>query len=184
MSERSGMAMAQGAGLDPAECKTWHVAWAAWRAENRAKDGLIQRGYDVLVPTMHVTVRHAGRKMLVERPIFPRYLFVGVEDEQSIYPIMSTIAVNGLVMNHDKPVKMPVWIMRNLLAAQVAGAFDKTPKVVTYKEGQEVRFVGGPMENFVGHILKAPEGKRVEVLISMFGKATKLKVPLDIVRAA
>jgi transcription antitermination factor NusG len=169
---------------DTTDRKVWLVAWAAWRSESRARDGLQQRGYDVLVPTHHVTVRHAGRKMLVERPIFPRYLFVGVERGRSFYPILSTVSVTGLVMNHGKPVEMPTWIIRNLRAAQDDGAFDKPVEAAAFVEGQNVRFVGGAMENFIGRIMRAPPGKRVTVLIDMFGHKRELSVPLDQLVAA
>lgn len=163
----------------------WYIAWTTWRAEYRARANLEQRGYEVLVPTRKVEVRHAGRRMLVQRPIFPRYLFVGVPDDGSWYPILSTVAVVGLITNHGQPVALPKWIMTTLRAADEAGAFnDKVQVAPDLKEGDEVRFVGGPYAQFVGKVMSVPNAQRVGVILDMFGKKHKLSVPLADLAAA
>lgn len=74
--------------------------------------------------------------------------------------------------------------MANLVGAQKAGAFDEKVQVAPFVEGQPVRFEGGPFANFVGKILTATPGRRVQVLVEMFGHKKEVSAPVEILRAA
>ena len=162
----------------------WYVARTHWRAENRARSSLEGRDYRAFYPTCHVQVRHAGKVHLVERAMFPSYVFAGLRPGQAWYPIMSTPGVAGLLLNREKPVQIPQWIMRNLVHAQETGAFNAKVATIEGKEGDKVRFVGGNFAGFVGVIQRASPGRRVQVLVEMFGKQHDFSVPLAELEAA
>lgn len=162
--------------------KRFVVAWCKPHNEVGAQDALVRDGYAPFVPSRAVTVRRADRKMIVRRPLFPRYIFVGLDASQSWYPILSTLGVQGLITNDQKPVIIPKWIMRQLVEADAAQAFDGPRQV--FDDRQRVKIVSGHLEGFVGEIMRAPEGRRITVLIELFGKKQKLVLPVDRVRAA
>jgi transcriptional antiterminator RfaH len=162
--------------------KRWAVAWCNLNHEARAQDGLVRAHYTPFSPSRVVVVRRADRKMLVRKPLFPRYILVGLDEGQSWYPILSTPGVTGLITNNDKPVYVPKWVMEKLFEADAAQAFDG-PKQY-FREGQKVKIVGGHLEGFVAEIMRASESRRITVLLEMFGKKQKLTLPVEQVRAA
>lgn len=67
---------------------TWFAAYTAPRAERRAEVDLIFRGFEVFLPKITRWDRHGVRKGVqarrkVEEPLFPRYLFIGLQEPEN-----------------------------------------------------------------------------------------------------
>lgn len=159
--------------------KRWFVVYTNIRCENRAVMGLEAKGFDCFLPQITKEITHARRKVIVNRPLFPRYIFVAFDPERDewFHPIQSTNGVERLIRNNDIPVRMPEAEIAKLRAAQDAGQFDLRdlrPDGVSFEPGELVRVSGGPFADLNAEVLAMlPDKQRVEVLLNLFGRATK-----------
>jgi transcriptional antiterminator RfaH len=163
--------------------KRWYVVYTNIKCEFRAEKGLIAKGYDVFLPRAKRWIRHARRKKERVEPLLPRYLFVGFDINLiPWYEIRNTDGVEGVLSNNSIPVAVPAAAIEDLRAMQEISVFDETTEVLRLREGDPVRMVKGP---FAGHFctLKSARGKkRIEVILSLFGRENVLTVPLSALR--
>jgi len=88
--------------------KTWYVVYTHANAEAKARSHLLRQGFATMLPTYRCWRSHARKREVVERPLFPRYLFVALDVlEQRWRPILSTVGVCELVRHGNAPTPMP-----------------------------------------------------------------------------
>ena len=140
--------------------------------ENRGLSDMIQ---DVKVPTEIVTeIKDDGASKEVERKLFPGYVFVKmVYTDETWYVVRNIRGCTGFVGPSSKPVP--------LSEAEVYRMGVETRVVeVSYKEGDQVRIIDGPLEDFVGIVDELDVDKNyVRVTISMFGRETPVELELN-----
>ncbi len=140
--------------------------------ENRGLEEMIQ---DVKVPTEIVTeIKDDGSTKEVERKLFPGYVFVKmVYTDETWYVVRNIRGCTGFVGPSSKPVP--------LSEAEVYRMGVETRVVeVSYKVGDQVRIIDGPLEDFVGIVDELDTDKNyVRVTISMFGRETPVELELN-----
>ncbi len=140
--------------------------------ENRGLEEMIQ---DVKVPTEIVTeIKDDGSSKEVERKLFPGYVFVKmVYTDETWYVVRNIRGCTGFVGPSSKPVP--------LSEAEVYRMGVETRVVeVSYKVGDQVRIIDGPLEDFVGIVDELDVDKNyVRVTISMFGRETPVELELN-----
>ncbi len=140
--------------------------------ENRGLSDMIQ---DVKIPTEIVTeVKDDGSTKEVERKLFPGYVFVKmVYTDETWYVVRNIRGCTGFVGPSSKPVP--------LSEAEVYRMGVETRVVeVSYKVGDQVRIIDGPLEDFVGIVDELDTDKNyVRVTISMFGRETPVELELN-----
>ena len=164
---------------------TWYVAYTQPHGEAKALDHLHRQGYTLYLPRYRRFVRHARQRALVLRPLFPRYLFVGLDRlTQRWRPIRSTAGVVGLVANGDEPVPVAAEVIETLQRREQDGAFDLLSPVQRLSVGDAVRVTEGPFENLIGHLLSVADHERVFILLDLLGRSVRAEVPAAAVEAA
>ncbi|MGI6265026.1 MAG: transcription termination/antitermination protein NusG [Acutalibacteraceae bacterium] len=139
--------------------------------ENRKLQDWIQ---EVRVPTETVVEIKDGKKKEHERKLFPSYVLVKmVMYNDSWYVVRNIHGCTGFVGPNGKPTP--------LTEAEVAAlGVEKHEVEVTYKVGDTVRIVDGPLANFSGVVDELDiEKNMVRVTISMFGRETPVELELD-----
>ncbi len=140
--------------------------------ENRGLEEMIQ---DVKVPTEIVAeIKDDGSTKEVERKLFPGYVFVKmVYTDETWYVVRNIRGCTGFVGPSSKPVP--------LSESEVYRMGVETRVVeVSYKVGDQVRIIDGPLEDFVGIVDELDTDKNyVRVTISMFGRETPVELELN-----
>ena len=158
-----------------------HVGTPAY--ELAAKE-LGRQGYRVFAPMCRRERRHAGKVEAVTRPLFDRYLFVGVGMEQPFHPITNTrgvaFVVRGLGGVPCRVSPLPLRRIKGRCDAFEDGVIDYTPGkrkelAAALKQGQPVRISSGPFADFIG-LFSGASGGVVQVVIEIFGRETPVKV--------
>lgn len=163
----------------------WYAAYTQPHAEAKAADHLARQGYSIYVPQHRRWVRHARRRTLVSRPLFPRYLFVGLDPRSQRWrPIRSTVGVVGLVTSGDEPVPVALEIIDALRRREGEGAFDLLSPMQALRTGDAVRVTAGPFEDLVGRLLDLADHERVYVLLDLLGRSVRAEVAAAAVEAA
>ena len=138
--------------------------------ENRGIRDLIQ---EVKVPTETVTEIKDNKEREVERKIFPGYVLVKmVLTETSWYIVRNIRGCTGFVGPSTTPIPLTAEEVKKL------GVEIKSVKL-SYKVGESVKIIDGPLSNMVGTVTKIdPEKKVAQITVSMFGRETPTELAL------
>ncbi|MFH6786303.1 MULTISPECIES: transcription termination/antitermination protein NusG [Methylobacterium] len=169
----------------PSAIRIWVAAYVAANRETAVRDAAEARAYPALLPTGLVEVSHARRRMLVERPVFPRYVFLGVPEGASWYPLRAVPGVLGILSSGQQPRAVPKRVVGLLEEAIAANAFTRTAEAAfAAGEAVKVRVGSAELDAFVERVRHTLPGQRIDVVFEAMGKRHRATVPLDHVRAA
>mgnify|MGYP000859613145 CR=1 FL=1 len=82
----------------------WFVVTTKPRKEVQAAFNLANQGFDVFLPRMRRTVRHARRFHIAVIPLFPAYLFLEASSAVRWRSINGTFGVKRIITGDDGPV--------------------------------------------------------------------------------
>lgn len=156
--------------------RSWYLVYTKPRQEKLARENLVRQGYQVYLPLIRARRRRKGAFVPVVEPMFPRYLFIHLDQETDNWgPIRSTYGVTGLVYFGFKPASVSAGLVRNLQEHEGADGLQQLPQV-ELQEGDSVRIVDGVMAGYEA-IFQARTGKeRVAILLELAGKSTQVNV--------
>ena len=144
--------------------------------ENRKMQDLI---LDIQIPTETVKEVKEDKVREVERKIFPGYVLIKmIVTDDSWYVVRNTRGVTGFVGPASKPVP--------LSDAEVAAlGVDVRTVEVSYKVGELVKIIAGPLKGMEGSVISIDEENNVvSVKISMLGQEIPAEMELDQVTPA
>lgn len=140
-------------------------------AENRGMQDMI---LEVKVPTEIVTEIKDNKTKEVEHKLYPGYVFVKmIYTDETWYIVRNVRGCTGFVGPSSKPIP--------LTEAEVYRMGVETRVVeVSYKVGDSVRIIDGPLEDFIGVVEELNvEKEYVRVIVSMFGRETPVELELN-----
>jgi len=148
----------------------WAVAQIEVQRERIATLLLNRAGYEIYAPRIQLSRQRRKRAVL----LFPSYIFVRIVDR--FYPVKNTPGVLRLLMDGERPARMPDSALDQLRGKEVRG-FIRLPKKQP-AHGQRMRIINGP---FAGH-LALFEGmtghERQKVLIAFLSGAVTIELPV------
>ncbi len=186
--------------MSEAECKQeeregtqrWFVLRVQSNREERVRASLEKllelekvkdRVPEILVPTEAITELRGGKRQVVQRKLYPGYIFVQVEvDEKGNIPqdlwhcIRETSGVGDFI-GAEKP-----WPMRDQEVAHMLGRAEEieeeAPKLdIGLKEGELVQIREGPFKSVEGYIEEVnPASGKVKIIITIFNRATPVEM--------
>jgi transcriptional antiterminator NusG len=148
------------------------------RVRSLKKEPLIS---EVIVPEETVVELVKGQKKTTKRKFFPGYILIKMKlTDESWHMIKNTPKISGFVGDKRNPVPVPESEIERMTNRISEGASRPKSKV-NFSEGEKVRVVDGPFNNFNGVIedVNGDKGK-LRVLVSIFGRSTP--VELDFVQ--
>lgn len=158
----------------------WYVVHTYSGHENKVAETLKQRAetldltskiISVLIPTQEKIQIKRGQRKTVNEKIFPGYMLVQMElTDESWLAVRTTQGVTGFVGVGNKPTPLPRHEVEAIKKYMNQGA----PQYkADYSEGEAVRIVEGPFNDFLGTVNAINEEKgQVEVLVNIFGRET------------
>ena len=138
--------------------------------ENRGLQDMIT---EVKVPTEIVTENNDGKVKETEHKLVPSYVFVKmIHTDETWYVVRNIRGCTGFVGPSSKPVPLTdEEVYRLGVESRVVD--------VSYKVGDSVRIIDGPLEDFVGEVTDLDTDKNyVRVVVSMFGRETPVELEL------
>ena len=169
---------------EPQDSRAWYVVHCYSGYENKVKHNLEQRIetmqmqsqiFQVVVPTEDEIEVREGKRRVIERRVFPGYILVQMlMNDDSWYVVRNTPGVTGFVGMGNTPTPLRYEEVQAIMKRMEAEA----PKIkVTFKQGQKVRIVDGPFNEFIGMVDAIDmERAKVRVLISFFGRETPVEL--------
>ncbi len=168
----------------------WYIVHTYSGFENRVKATLQEKikalGKEeyfgqIIVPTEQVVELIKGKKKTSSRKFYPGYLLIQmVLTDETWHIVQNTDKVSGFLGPKTKPVAISEEEVNAILGRMENGKERPKPKYL-FEEGDEVRVIDGPFNNFNGVVEEVkPDKDKVRVLISIFGRSTP--VELDFVQ--
>jgi transcriptional antiterminator RfaH len=162
---------------------SWYLVHAKPQGEAKAQANLGRQGYEVYFPRVRELARHSGRWRERIGPLFPRYLFVRLDEGRDDFgPIHSTLGVAALVRfgsNYTIVAESVIRELRNR-ADPESGLHRLTPRA-SFAAGSRVRLLSGPLEGLEGVFQCETGSDRVTVLLDILGRQTAVRVPAEFV---
>lgn len=162
----------------------WFAVYTQPGKESLAAQHLQNQSFGVYLPRYQKLRRHAGRAEIVAAPLFPRYLFAGIDtDAQRWRSVNGTRGVIGLVMSGDKPIPVPEPVIAEIRSREDDKGFIQLNRP-QFQRGQALRIVDGPMSDTQALFEEAVDGNRAILLVSLLGRMVRTTMPLRQVEAA
>jgi len=131
-----------------------------------------------LVPTQDVVEIKNGKKVTVERKVYPGYVLVEMEaGEDSLHEIGSIQGVIKFVGKDRDPQPLRDDEVRRLLG--IADEAEEAPpkEEIPFLMGQAVAITDGPFTDFNGVVEEVmPDKGKVRVSVSLFGRPTSVEL--------
>jgi transcription termination/antitermination protein NusG len=139
-----------------------------------------ERIHEVVIPMEDVVEFKNGKKVVVQKKVFPGYLLVRCNlDDDSWYVIRNTPGVTGFVGQGAKPSPLPRKDVEAFLQVKPEGEEPqrKGKPRLEYEQGETVRVKEGPFADFSGEIVEINEDQlKVKVLVNIFGRETPVEL--------
>jgi transcriptional antiterminator RfaH len=167
------------------ECGSrWYLVQTQVNAEAKAAVNLGRQGFAVYLPRYLKRRSHARKVETVARPLFPRYLFVGINlAAQRWRAIQSTPGVSHLVCWSDKPASVDDAVVNSLKAREDESGFIKLVSRAAFSPGDKVRIVEGAFTNSLALVEGVSDQRRVALLLDLLGRKVRVLVEADLIAA-
>lgn len=142
------------------------------------------RASKLLSREQRTRARASGRVSLVDRPVFPGYVFAQAGEIE--VPWDTVPHVRGEMKSGDKPVHVSDVLIRAIRAREQGGFVDYPAQTVEppYKVGERVRVADGPFYGFSAVVEQLLDtaldpAARIRLAIDIFGRATPVVMSID-----
>jgi transcription termination/antitermination protein NusG len=170
----------------------WFVVHTYAGYENKVKQNLASRVrsmnveeqiFEVVIPMEDVIEFKGGRKVVVQKKVFPGYLLVRMAlDDDSWYVVRNTPGVTGFVGNGARPTPLSRKEVENILGTgekEEVGVEKRARPRLDFEVGEQVRVTTGPFADFNGVISDIDVARsKLTVLVNIFGRETPVELEL------
>jgi transcriptional antiterminator RfaH len=165
--------------------KRWFVVRTHPNGEFRALANILRQGFDVYLPRYLKRRRHARKTDTVQTPLFPGYLFVGMDPDCVRWRALnSTIGVSELICHSGQPAPIPDDVIEDIRRHEDENGYVVLGEHAGLKQGDKVRITDGAMTDHIG-IFDAPSDQhRVFLLLELLGRQVRVKMPLTAIAPA
>ena len=168
----------------------WYAVQTTSGHENKVRN-LVQRKIDAdpaaaevrpirqaLVPTEQVVEIKNGKKVTVERKVYPGYVLVEmVVDQETLHEIGGIQGVIKFVGKDRDPHPLRPEEVNRLLGIADAEVEEAPKEEIPFLVGQAVAITEGPFTDFNGTVEDVmPEKGKVRVSVSLFGRPTSVEL--------
>ena len=131
-----------------------------------------------LVPTEQVVEIKNGKKVTVERKVYPGYVLVEmVVDQETLHTINGIQGVIKFVGKDREPQALRPEEVNRLLGIADEAAEEAPKEEIPFLVGQAVAITEGPFTDFNGTVEDVmPEKGKVRVSVSLFGRPTSVEL--------
>jgi transcription termination/antitermination protein NusG len=168
----------------------WYVVHTYSGYENKVRSnmgnvvasrGIEDRVFEVVIPMEDVVEFKGGKKVTVQKKVFPGYLLVRCDlDDDTWGAIRNTPGVTGFVGPGTKPTPLSRREVENILQVKVEGVEATTKRSrprLEYEVDETVRVKEGPFADFSGQIAEINEDQlKLKVLVNIFGRETPVEL--------
>jgi transcription elongation factor/antiterminator RfaH len=155
--------------------RKWYVLYTKSRFENVVDLGLHKKAIEAYLPKVKKKSIRKDRRVILEAPLFPGYLFVRTDlHPREHLDILKTAGSVHIIGSKDGPIPVPDETITSLQIMISSGSEIMTGKQL--KEGDPVLVVRGVFAGVVGRFLRYRGKSRVVVDIEALGQSAGVEI--------
>jgi transcriptional antiterminator NusG len=165
----------------------WHVAQTEPRREQLALHAVVAAGLVAYLPRCFERVRAGRRERVVEKPLFPAYLFVKCLPQPEHWQLVFTAPGIAHMLGMQRPTCLPDDAIDAVRLAEAQRAERDAKRrtrpvrsgiVWHFTPGDVVRVTEGPFAGFHAQLTTAVDPHdRVRALLTMLGRPSTIELP-------
>ena len=165
--------------------RCWYAVQTKPRQEAIAELHLQRQHFEIYLPKVLLRKRRRGKWTKVVEPLFPRYLFIRVDpDESSLAPVRSTQGVAGLVRFGHSLKPVPDNVIDYLRQTENPDTHQHHAEDWPHSNGDAVQVLEGPFKGLTGVFQVATAEDRALLLIDLLGRQNSVNVAMAAIAAA
>jgi transcriptional antiterminator NusG len=143
---------------------SWYAVYTQNRHEAKVEKAMQRKGLEVFLPRITTASRRRDRRMLLQLPLFPGYIFIRTSLTTSEYH--EILKAPGVVrfLGNGSPLPVPEETVDSVRA--IVDSFQPFYPWPYLKSGSLVRVVDGPLAGAVG-VIKAHKNKKRRLIVSV-----------------
>jgi len=154
----------------------WCVLHVKPRCEKKMAGYLASTQFDQYLPLRAETKIYQRRKVAVEKPVFPGYVFACVSRDRRVLVLKSRLVVHVLEVRDQAQFMNEIRQIR--LALDVNPALGACPALT---QGECVRIVSGPFQGLEGRVKVLKSRTQVVLNVEGIGQGVAVEVSMDMV---
>lgn len=169
----------------PAACSqrnpalSWFVVQTKPRQEERAQYFLAEKGFEAYLPRMEVVTVRGFKRALIQKALFPNYLFARFDEEENLAQVRWTKGVVKILPVSSRPQAVDEGIIHNI--KQLARK-DGVIRKKSLKPKDRVRIARGPFKDLLGIFENWCSDKgRVRVLLDLINYQASIEIHYSMV---
>jgi transcriptional antiterminator RfaH len=161
--------------LDLPRLDGWLAIYTKPNQESIAVCNIARQGYESYCPMIMRRGSQARRREMVQRPLFPSYVFVRLRaDKPQWRPLLSTRGVLTVVRFNNRLGFMPEGLVEQLRGYEASSQLQQF-NAPRFEPGTEVKVAEGPFQSFIAKVLSADERGRIWLLLDIMGQAVRVQ---------
>jgi len=138
-----------------------------------------------LVPVQEIVEIKNGKKVAVERKLYPGYVLVEmVSNQETLHTINNIQGVIKFVGTGRDPMPLRPEEVNRLLGIEAPVSEEAPKEEIPFLSGQLVEIIEGPFSDFSGTVEEVlPDKGKVRVSVSLFGRPTTVELDYTQLRA-
>jgi transcriptional antiterminator RfaH len=163
----------------------WYVAFTQSNCEMRAAKHLQNQGFPAYVPRFLKRRRQARRIDTFAAPLFPRYVFVGLDVERQRWrSVNGTVGVSHLICHGDRPTPLDEAIVHSVAMREGEDGLVRLALTYSFQPGQAVRVTDGLFADQLGLYEGMADRERVRILLNLLGRKVRVVIEPGVLAVA
>ncbi len=151
----------------------WYAVATQPRHEKVVTGQLETAGVEVFLPLMKAPSRWKDRRVTLERPIFPGYVFtrIDLDDRRRVYSVPGVVR---MISFNGKPAEIDESEIEAVRTCLTQGVRPEPHSFLT--SGEKVRVISGVLQGVEGVVLRQKNELRIVVSISLIQQSISVEV--------
>lgn len=164
----------------------WFVVHTQPARETMAVRHLQEQGFEVYMPRFKKTRRHGRKVEEVLAPLFPRYLFVGMDIKTARWRRINGTRGVSYILTHenDRPAHIAAELIDALKARETEEGLIPHTQSVPFIKGDSVVITEGVLKDQTVTFEGLDDKGRVHLLLKLLGKEVTITLPTYVVDKA
>lgn len=141
-------------------------------------NNLAEKIEQIFIPSEYVGRIRKNKKVVVEKNLFPGYVFIKMSDEKEMVQFISSVsAASTFISGRRKPVKLRADECKKV--EELLKNKDNLREVleIPFRIGDNVKIISGPFRDFSGVVEEIySEREKMKVTVTIFGRSTPVEL--------
>jgi len=168
--------------------ENWYILFVLQKDEEKIKSFLISKGLNAFIPKREIIFKRHGLKFLVSKPLFPNYVFIKSNLDQTAFSGLLTKfkqEKSGILrlLIYDKDGTPALNTEEQVFLNSMLNEDNIVVPSNGYLENQKVVIIDGPLIGYESKIKAVNKHKNyAKLLINIFDREIYIEAPLNIIK--